>query len=209
MKKSWIFDFDGTLVDSAPSIKKCYEKITLHIAPERIEVAKKITIGPTLIETAKEILGEQYNKHKDQFIQLFQSQYDNELIFQTKTYTNASNILQKLNNNGDHIAIATNKRYEPTVKLLNYFNWSNYFKWVACIDQHPQFKNKSEMIKFFISKHQEFRNSYLVGDTLSDGVAANENNLNFIKVNFGYGNRQNWEEINIYKTISTLDELVY
>ena len=55
MSQSWIFDFDGTLVDSAPSIKCCYEKITLSLAPERINHAKKILIGPTLEATVNEI----------------------------------------------------------------------------------------------------------------------------------------------------------
>ena len=53
MPKYWIFDFDGTLVDSKKPIKKCYEKVTQSIAPLRLEIAKKILIGPTLQETTK------------------------------------------------------------------------------------------------------------------------------------------------------------
>ena len=33
MGKYWIFDFDGTLVDSEKPIKKCYEKVAKEIVP--------------------------------------------------------------------------------------------------------------------------------------------------------------------------------
>ena len=93
------------------------------------------------------------------------------------------------------------------MNLLNYFGWDKYFEWIACIDQYSQFDNKTEMVTFLISENPKFKNSYLVGDTLSDGNAANENNLNFIKANFGYGTNQNWEGIQIYKTIEELKDL--
>jgi len=208
MSQSWIFDFDGTLVDSAPSIKSCYEKITLSLAPERINHAKKILIGPTLEATVNDILGKDLTHLKIEFIKSFQNAYDKELIYQTKPYKNASNILEKLIDNGDEVAIATNKRHKPTMNLLNFFGWNNYFEWVACIDQYPQFKNKSEMVAFLVSENPKFKNSYLVGDTLSDGIAANENNLNFIKANFGYGGTQDWGKIDTYKTILDLNELI-
>ena len=53
MGKYWIFDFDGTLVDSEKIIKKCYEKITGTLAPSRLKIAEEILIGPTLQETKR------------------------------------------------------------------------------------------------------------------------------------------------------------
>ena len=207
MTQSWIFDFDGTLVDSAPSIKSCYEKVTLALAPERIHYAEKILIGPTLEQTVNNILGKDYIHLKKKFIKSFQDVYDEELIYQTLPYKNASSIIKKLHDNKEPLAIATNKRHEPTMNLLNYFGWVNYFEWIACIDQYSQFDNKTKMVAFLISENPKFKNSYLVGDTLSDGNAANENNLNFIKANFGYGANQNWEGIKIYKSIEELKDL--
>ena len=207
MTQSWIFYFDGTLVDSAPSIKSCYEKVTLALAPKRINYAEKILIGPTLEQTVNDILGKDYIHLKKKFIKSFQDVYDKELIYQTLPYKNASSILKKLHDNKEPLAIATNKRHEPTMNLLNYFGWDKYFEWIACIDQYSQFDNKTEMVTFLISENPKFKNSYLVGDTLSDGNAANENNLNFIKANFGYGTNQNWEGIEIYKTIEELKDL--
>ena len=55
MNKCWIFDFDGTLVDSEKHVRETFLKITKEIAPERTEIAAKVLIGPPLEETAKEI----------------------------------------------------------------------------------------------------------------------------------------------------------
>ena len=56
MEKLWIFDFDGTLVDSEVAIKHCYLKVTEKLLPERINFVKNILIGPTLEETTQIIL---------------------------------------------------------------------------------------------------------------------------------------------------------
>ena len=58
MKKYWIFDFDGTLINSEKHVRETFLKITKEIAPERLVFAKKVVIGPPLEETAKEILGD-------------------------------------------------------------------------------------------------------------------------------------------------------
>ena len=57
MSKAWIFDFDGTLVDSKPAITSCYEETTKKIAPNRINKLINLAIGPTLEETTNQILG--------------------------------------------------------------------------------------------------------------------------------------------------------
>ncbi len=69
-------------------------------------------------------------------------------------------------------------------------------------------KSFRRYLTFLVSENPKFKNSYLVGDTLSDGIAANENNLNFIKANFGYGGTQDWGKIDTYKTILDLNELI-
>ena len=66
-----VFDLDGTLVDSKPAIKACFIKITLQLAPSRLDFAKNILIGPTLQETASQILTEERINLVDKFIYLF------------------------------------------------------------------------------------------------------------------------------------------
>ena len=208
MGKLWIFDFDGTLVDSAVAIKQCYLKVTEKLLPERINFVENILIGPTLEETAQSILTNKNLHLKDLFIKEFQSQYDGEIVLETPIYLNVSDVLQKLKNNGDSLSVLTNKRAIPTHKLIKHYKWDNFFDWVACMDEYPDLKNKSELLKKQDIPKKNYSKILLVGDTLNDGITAEKNEIDFIKVNYGYGREQDWQGINIFKSIDKFDELL-
>ena len=71
LTQAFIFDFDGTLVDSEQAIYQCFQSIAKQLAPNRDEYAKNILIGPPLQETASEILGPEHQDSLDEFVQLF------------------------------------------------------------------------------------------------------------------------------------------
>lgn len=208
MENYWIFDFDGTLVDSEIAIKKCYKNVTRKIAPNRVHIAQSIMVGPSLEESSSEILGQNLLHLVPDFKNLFQKEYDEKILFETLMYPNTETILKILDERGDKMAIATNKRAQPTLSLIKHFKWDGYFEFISCIDQFSEAKNKSEMVKSTIEKNPCFKNSYFVGDTLSDGRAAKENNLLFIRADYGYGLQDNWSGLPIHKSISSIDELV-
>ena len=206
--KFWIFDFDGTLVDSESAIRKCYIKVTHKLTPTLVSRAETILIGPTLDESSREILGETNLALLEEFKQSFQHEYDSNTVFETPIYPKADQVIKFLHDRGDKMAIATNKRSSPTKALLKHFQWERYFEFVACIDEFSSLQNKTEMVAHMLTKYWEFRTSYFVGDTLSDGTAAKDNRLRFIKAQYGYGNNQDWREIPIYKSIAQVDELL-
>ena len=208
MGKLWIFDFDGTLVDSAVAIKHCYLKVTEKLLPERINFVENILIGPTLEETAQSILTNKNLHLKDLFIKEFQSQYDSEMVLETPIYRNVSEVLENLKSNGDSLSVLTNKRAIPTHKLINHYKWNDLFDWVACMDEYPDLKNKSELLKKQDIPKKNYSKILLVGDTLNDGITAEKNEIDFIKVNYGYGREQDWQGINIFKSIDKFDELL-
>jgi phosphoglycolate phosphatase len=208
MGKLWIFDFDGTLVDSEAAIKHCYLKVTEKLLPERINFVKNILIGPTLEETTQIILTNKNLHLKNQFMKEFQSQYDSGMVLETPIYPNVNEVLQKLKNNGDSLSVLTNKRAIPTHKLIKHYKWDNFFDWVACMDEYPDLKNKSELLKKQDIPKKNYSKILLVGDTLNDGITAEKNEIDFIKVNYGYGREQDWQGINIFKSIDKFDELL-
>lgn len=209
MIKSIIFDFDGTLVNSQSLIYHCFKEITLRLAPSRVNYANNVLIGPPLNETAKEILGKDNVHLLDDFIASFIKLHDQKIIFDTTAYPNAKKVLENLYNKNIHMAIATNKRHKPTIKLINYLGWKIFFKKISCTDSEIN-KNKSKkmIIEEIIQKNPEFRGAIIVGDTVNDALAAKENNLSFIKANYGYGKKQDWSSVEIYKDINNLNDLL-
>ena len=207
MSKAIIFDFDGTLVDSEKTIYQCFQSITNYLAPERIDYAKNILIGPPLRDTASEILGPNYQGQLDKFVNLFIEMHDEYAIKNTQPYPYVIETLKEFSLKGISMAVATNKRYTPTVKLINHFNWQEHFTYIICSDSQSQIRNKDEMIQEIL-KNNNFNNSFFVGDTVNDGISANLNQLPFILARYGYGLDQDWTRVNVKKVIQKFSEIL-
>ena len=208
MSKAIIFDFDGTLVDSEKAIYECFQSITRYLAPERINYAKNILIGPPLRDTASEILGPENQSQLDKFIELFIQMHDEQVIQHTKPYPNVIKVLKEVNDKNIPMAVATNKRLAPTKKLINHFGWEDYFHFIECSDSQSQIRNKDAMIQDIINQNKVFYGSYFFGDTVNDGISANLNQLPFIKASYGYGQDQDWTGVQIYQEINQFSSIL-
>ena len=206
--KAIIFDFDGTLVDSEKAIYECFQSITKQLAPERMEYAKNILIGPPLRETASEILGFDYQDQLDKFVNLFIEMHDEEAIKHTQPYPDVANVLHDLHKNNVPMAVATNKRQAPTIKLIDHFGWKDYFKFIECSDSKPQMRNKEGMIQDILKHDNSLYGALFIGDTVNDGLSANLSQLKFIKATYGYGRDQDWSKVNVMQSIHKLSEIL-
>ena len=207
MTKAIIFDFDGTLVDSEKTIYRCFQNATKKIAPNRINYAKNILIGPPLRDTASSILGPNHQDKLDEFVKLFIEKHDDQIIFQTQPYDGVHKHLEKLSLMNIPMAIATNKRHAPTMKLIKHYGWEDHFCIVECSDTNKKVRDKNMMIQEIINKNNIYQGGFFLGDTVSDGLSANYNKLDFIKADYGYGKNQDWSNINIIKTINSILDL--
>jgi phosphoglycolate phosphatase len=209
LNTAFIFDFDGTLVDSEQAIYQCFQSITKQLAPERMEYAKNILIGPPLRDTASEILGDKHQDSLDEFVQLFIAMHDEQVIKHTQPYSDVIEVLKQFHDKKIPMAVATNKRLAPTKKLLDYFGWNDYFRFIECSDSQSHARNKDEMIKYIIDQDSSFINSYFIGDTKNDAISSNLNNLKFIHAAYGYGKKENWNEITVHKRVKKFNELIH
>lgn len=209
LTSAFIFDFDGTLVDSEQAIYQCFQNITKRLAPERVDYAKNILIGPPLRDTASEILGPDHQDSLGKFVQLFIAMHDEQVIQHTQPYPDVIKVLRQLHNKNIPMAVATNKRLAPTQKLLDHFGWNDYFSSVECSDSQPEMRNKDAMIQDIIKQDESFSRSYFVGDTINDGLSANKNKLKFIKADYGYGYLQDWTQVKVYQSIESFKNIIY
>lgn len=209
LTSAFIFDFDGTLVDSEQAIYQCFQSITKELAPERVDYAKNILIGPPLRDTASEILGPDHQESLDKFVQLFIMMHDEQVIQHTQPYPNVIKVLEQLHSKNIPMALATNKRLAPTQKLLDHFGWNDYFLSVECSDSQPEMRNKDAMIQDIIQQDGSFSRSYFVGDTINDGLSANKNKLRFIKADYGYGYLQDWSQVKVFQSIESFKNIIY
>jgi len=199
LTQAFIFDFDGTLVDSEQAINQCFQSITKQLAPNRVEYAKNILIGPPLRDTASEILGPEHQDSLDEFVELFIEIHDEQVIQHTQPYPDVIQVLNQLHTQNIPMAVATNKRLAPTQKLMDHFGWNDYFQFIECSDSQSEMRNKDAMIQDIINQNPSFLGSYFIGDTVNDGLSANLNQLPFIKACYGYGRNQDWSKVTTHQ----------
>ena len=209
MEKSWIFDFDGTLINSEFHLRETFTKITKKISPSRLDAAKTVLIGPPLKVTAKNILGESTDELLNLFTSAFIKCHDEELLKNIKIYPDVHKTLSEFYKMGYKMAIATNKREAPTKKIIEHLGWQKFFINVECIDSEPKERNKSKMIKIIIERNNCFEKAFFVGDTTNDGNSSSANKIRFIKAEYGYGSTEDWKDVKIYKKIDSFKELMH
>ena len=63
-------------------------------------------------------------------------------------------------------------------------------------------------LKNLILKDNHYANSFLIGDTVIDGLAANENKIQFIRANYGYGKKEDWSNVKLFNEIEKISDLL-
>lgn len=185
-----IFDFDGTLVNSAEDIIDCLKTAYSHL-PELgdIEISRKI-IGPSLPEMVKLITPRISEQQLAIVIREFRNCYDKSNFSKTKMYDTTRVLLNKLFVSNIKIFLVTNKPFLPTQRILKNLSINNFCDRVTPDITPKKVLNKTEMVSYLISKWGlQKDNTLLVGDSVSDIHAARNNGLISAAVLSGYGDK--------------------
>lgn len=187
--KNFLFDLDGTLIDSAPGIASSFYIAYLNVY--NTACPKNITtfIGPPIDQVLTAVNGETNLEVINRFVEAFKQHYDTEGYKKSKLYDDVELVLEVLLKNKLNVFIATNKRVMPTKLILEYLSIGKYFNDIYCPDILDQkFKNKTDLIAHILkTNHLELNETIMIGDTMHDGLAAVENKLDFAFVEYGYG----------------------
>jgi phosphoglycolate phosphatase len=183
-----IFDLDGTLIDSAPSILACF---AATLAAQGIKPTVPLTealIGPPLRETLSKLSGVRDEVQLGTMIEEFKQHYDVTGYKATVTFAGIDSMLNDLHDAGFRLHIATNKRLRPTRLILGHLGWATLFGAVYASDSRtPSFSSKSEMLSVLIeSEGLSPDQAIYVGDRSDDWKAATDNTLGFIAAVWGY-----------------------
>jgi phosphoglycolate phosphatase len=187
--KTVIFDLDGTLIESAPSIL-----IGLEFAIKKSGLFPTLPldsslVGPPLKDILDKIVGGQLNVDLDILMADFKSYYDADGFKESKPYPGVRDMVNQLTESNISLYLATNKRLKPTLKIIDYFGWASLFDGVYAIDKFPEapFSNKASMIRALIQAESiEKAHAVYVGDRNEDFEASAANGIDAILVNWGY-----------------------
>jgi phosphoglycolate phosphatase len=184
-----IFDLDGTLIDSAPSI---LGSVKVAFEEQGIKPTKPLVkelIGPPLGQMVAALLPKSNIEAQPTIIESFKRHYDEIGYRRTRVYEGISEMLSEIRNRRLGIYIATNKRLIPTRKIIKHLGWSELFSGVFSLDFfNPSLERKSTMLERVCLQLQTAQNQIIyVGDTAEDAEAAKFAQLPFLFASWGYG----------------------
>lgn len=189
-KTAYIFDLDGTLIDSSQAILKA-----LSLALQEVGIvfsSKRLVssiIGPPIQELLERLeLQEISTEQSKEVIRAFRHHYDTAVDDTSPLYEGVRPFLSQLKKRGYRLAIATNKPLIPTQRLLKQHELETVFDSVICVDSKPPRRlSKADMLLElceYLSLEKE--TTVMVGDSLSDIQAAQQTGLCSIGVFWGY-----------------------
>ena len=183
-----LFDLDGTLVDSAPSILAGFGTVLQrHGITPQMPLDSSL-IGPPLLPTLARISGLSEPDTLENMAATFKAWYDTEGYTRTAVYPGIDDALRALTGRAT-LHIVTNKRIRPTRRILEHLGWASLFQGVYAQDAFdPPLPSKAAVIGQAVALHGiPTDNAIYVGDRAEDGEAATANRLPFAWASWGYG----------------------
>jgi phosphoglycolate phosphatase len=195
-KELIIFDMDGTLIDSAPSLIYAINYTLKELGLEQISQAEgKSYIGKgseVLIKRAlvKDIDYNKYNISNELFKKahkIFLEFYGNNLNAKTTLYDGALETLQALKSSGYKLSLATNKPHQFVEDMLKHFGIDIYFDLFLGASKNRNKKPHPDIILESIKVCNSTKSkAVMVGDSSNDMLAAKAANIDAIFVTYGY-----------------------
>ena len=204
--KAVIFDLDGTLFDTSEGIFYSLDLTVDKMGLKKLdkEVKNKF-IGPSLSDAFKDLFG-MTPKEADETILVYRNIYKEEGALKNRIFDGIEDLLKMLSDVEIKIGIATNKREDFAVSIVENAKISNYFTAVCGADFHGQL-SKRQIVKMCAEKlNEKPSNSLLVGDSEFDGLSAYENGIDFIGVTYGFGFKSRGD-VNQYKNKASADSV--
>lgn len=186
MKKSILFDLDGTLTDSGEGIINCakmtLERFGLPIpSPDEL----RTFVGPPL--------GDSFMRYGvpadrvEEAIAVFRSRYLPIGKFENHPYPGIQELLETLKAQGHKLYVATSKPEVTAVEVLEHFSLAFFFDCICGATFDQSRVSKSDVIAFLLEQIGADTDAVMVGDTAFDVTGAAAHGIPTIGVSWGYG----------------------
>ena len=196
-KLTILFDLDGTLVDTAPDLMNAHNYVMKKFGYETkstddirklVGQGAKSLIGRSVWGQAKKEFGQvDDGKIKKEMITEFIDFYGKNIVKESKLINGVYDFLKWSKENKISMGVCTNKQEHLAVDLLKKIKIYDFFEYVAgsntfdfCKPDPRHLTNVIEIIQGDIKK------SIMIGDSESDGNAANTAGIPFILLENGY-----------------------
>lgn len=200
-----LFDFDGTLADSAPVITESFiqtlrEEQNKDYPPEFF----RRFIGPPLEDTFAQLGADDI----DRYVTTYRSFYSKRM-FNTRLFPGILDMLATLKAAGVPMAIATSKRTDYARKLAEHLGMTAYIETVCGSIPGSSRGQKRHRVEDALAElarlGHDTSGAIMVGDRIHDVEGADANGIPTVLVRWGEGNPDEWARA--WRTVGTVEEL--
>ena len=207
MKKTILFDLDGTLTDSGEGIINCATLALEHFGlPVPDRDAMRVFVGPPLRDTFFKF-GVPADK-LDEAVAVYRSRYIPIGKFENTPYPGIHETLAALKNAGHTLYVATSKPEEMSKEILQKFELAQYFDLICGATFDGSRDSKESVIAYLLEQAGGVSNAVMVGDTVFDIVGAAAHGMPGIGVSWGYGNVQEMVDAGAAAIAHSMEELL-
>lgn len=207
MKKTILFDLDGTLTDSGEGIINCaiYALEHFHLPiPPREEL--RVFVGPPLTDTFVQFGVPQAEVLEA--VKLFRERYIPIGMYENKPYPGIRQLLETLRNDGHILCVATSKLESMATAILEHFDLKKYFHYICGATLDHSRDTKEQVISYLMSQCLSEYPWIMVGDTAFDVIGAKAHNIPAIGVAWGYGLVEEMQSAGAAAIVHDTDELM-
>ena len=207
MKKTIIFDLDGTLTDSGEGIINCsilgLEHFGLPI-PDRQTL--RVFVGPPLHKTF--VRFGVPDDQADKAVEVYRSRYNTIGKYENKPYPGIYQLLETLKSHGHTLLVATSKPESLSIDIMDKFELSGYFDHICGASLDRSRTCKEDVIAYLLKEYGNRNNMIMVGDTHYDVTGAAFHGIPAIGVSWGYGTVEDMEKAGAIAIAHTMEELL-
>lgn len=206
-----VFDLDGTLMDTGIGVLSSVRHvIKIKGLPELSEETIQSFVGPPVQVSFQNIYG-MSKEAAWECAEVFREQYKNVDLLKADAYPGIYDCLQALRDKGIKTAVATYKRHDYAVKLLNYYCFDRYFDIMYGADMEGKYTKKDIIRKCMDDLGiTDYRSALMIGDTSNDAKGAMEIGMDFMGVTYGYGYRteDDMKEYPYVASVNRIEDIV-
>lgn len=184
MKKSIIFDLDGTLWDTTKQVKEVWKNVAKKYKLNVNDKQIKEIMGLTKREIIVYLFKDNVNMGNDFITECQEKENQYLSMHGGNIYDNVIETLYKLYNSNYELYIVSNCQIGYIETFIEYYKLNGIFKDYECSGNTG--KDKEENIRKILKRNNIMEAVY-IGDTEKDYIAAKNNNLQFIWVEYGFG----------------------
>ena len=204
-----LFDLDGTLTDPQVGITRSVQYALKHMGIMEPDLEKLIYfIGPPLAASFTECYGMDETQAR-QAVGYYREYFSQTGIFENAVYPGIGELLAKLRQAGRTLAVATSKPGVFANRILEHFELSGYFHFVAGSNLDGTMVEKTEVIAYALQHLPavDSREVVMIGDRKHDVIGAKKNGIASIAVGYGYGAMDELHAAEPTSIASTVDEM--